>query len=707
MAIFNPDVQVKQDPSYLGYSKPIGDIPAPKADTSIGELLKGIGDVAGTAIKGSDMVIKQGIEDKMYAQVDSAREDFEGQLKGAIANPKTASLVGDDTLAVTPEVPGDVQDGLDTAARLRNARSAKAFPESYYYMRLNQIAKDLRNDWPGYRPYIDQEMKTISGKDPANESLNILIKQAKSLGESRNDDLKKMLTLGEKNLGVPGVAPLMAKGVRSNGTEAGYLDMVKLVAPAEQQNYQRAQNKADLEDTGVNIARRKLLAGEQLDKDAPETLAQIHRGVDAQMGGTTTNAQGQTVKVPSNQEIEGQIRDHITGKNRLPDEQVVQLGLTYESNVEVQKQAYRARIIADGQYKALGPKDAEEKIKQVFKPMDDFVEYVKKKDLGPAYLSKQFVDGAVRDTTYKMINDPSVANLHRWMAASQQLYPNWMNDVTKTVMSEGRTKDIQNFISKMIIKGQYQPGIRGEDATNEVFTANQAIQELKRNNITESTAYDTILKQADTFINSPSEDVKLGLAKFFSDPGNKGLLSNFTTDGFQTDPNTGNVKYVQGRYMAFSKLVSEDMAKEMKRVSDAHDPSIWENYSDFVKHSFSSELFGSDVRALQNLPATGVKLGWDPENKKLIPTQENSSKDYFQSSEMARLNYAKTQGIVNRINMGLSSLAGFAKVSKVDPEAYMLQSLVDTGYDIRNINGLPKQILDSLAKATLKKKMQQ
>src|SRR6266576_2605564 len=87
--VFNPQVQPVSEPHYWHWSKPIEQpkFEAPTApafaDTSKGELLKGIGELTGDAVKGADEVIKEFASEKTENFVRDQRQIRTAQLEAA------------------------------------------------------------------------------------------------------------------------------------------------------------------------------------------------------------------------------------------------------------------------------------------------------------------------------------------------------------------------------------------------------------------------------------------------------------------------------------------------------------------------------------------------------------------------------------------------------------------------------------------------
>lgn len=706
MAPFNPDVAVKQDPNYLGLSQPISNIPnhlvATKGDTSLGEMFKGFGDVLSLATKGVDSIIKNDIDNKLFAQAGTERDQYTQALEKTVGTGLSANGAGEESTTVAQSVPGDIQDGLDNVARLKSAKQAKVFPETYYLQRLNTVVKDMRAQYPGYREYIDKSVAQITGVNPANAYLSSLQQQLKSAQSGKDLDQSKAITLLQQNLGVPGAKEMIA-GVL-NGTHT-YYDAVKLISPAKQLEFQREQNKAELEDVKLPIEARRLKANDQIDNEAPQLVANIISGIQSQAGGVVNSPNG-PVKTSNLEEIGAAIIQSQTGQGpRLSAEDATKLGVAYDAKLLQLRQQTWGDWVRTGKVRALGTKEAEAKLDQVFKPLDDIVKMIKDNQLGPAFFAANMSKAAVDQSTNNLYNDKDNGETFRMMSSLRDIQgpgKAYLDSIVTNIMAakDPRTgaslsTGIQSMMSNKMLRMSTQPAA---SQGGPVYTMNDAITDALRKGVKTPQVYSTYLDSAKkiTEKNVPDE-VKYNLAKAISDPANIGVLSKFTMDGHDQSGN-----YVQGRYVAFGKLVNEDVAKEVKRLSQ-NDPKLWDDYSSFVRHSFTNELFGSDLRSLQNFDSKSVKLAWDSDNKKLIATKEKLPGDFYKASEARRLAQDKAVATVNRINMGLKSVEGYAKASGAgDVESMMIRSMMDAGFDPRNLAGLPRNIFNLLMNQKMK-----
>ena len=198
MAKFNPDINPTADASYLGLSKPITQ---PESDKSLGLLFKGIGDVVEGAVKGADTVMKRSIDNDVYSAIDSERDNYAigldkakatvtGRPTDDPANPEGS--VG--LLPIGQKAPENLETTINSVSSLQGAYTAGKLSPTYYYARLNAIAKDMRSQYPGYRDYIDSKISSVTGVTPANAYIQSITADINHSMEKKNSENEKVLS---------------------------------------------------------------------------------------------------------------------------------------------------------------------------------------------------------------------------------------------------------------------------------------------------------------------------------------------------------------------------------------------------------------------------------------------------------------------------------------------------------------------------------
>jgi hypothetical protein len=189
MARFNPSPDPTNDPNYLGYSKGYDQV---KADTSLGGLFSGIGDVAGTAFKVADQEIQEKIRREATTQIDALNAQHGGYLEPeeipAIAGKgsRGTKYAQATETGQTPEidmdaVPAGATRRLDGLKKLGRAYNAGELSNSYYESQFTAIVANLRSQYPAYRQQIDAVTSDIRGTPAANNLRKSLLADMQSM----------------------------------------------------------------------------------------------------------------------------------------------------------------------------------------------------------------------------------------------------------------------------------------------------------------------------------------------------------------------------------------------------------------------------------------------------------------------------------------------------------------------------------------------
>lgn len=174
MAAFNAPQADAPDTPYF-WSKPTSE---PKPDISgeikgkaIGGALNEGASALKEGVQGITAAYEKGIQNSIYAAVDPVRDDYMAKLHTAdqaLRDKDVPDPLGRDA-------PRDVKGlprALDT---LDNARANGKLSQTDYDARLNALAKEIRSKYPGFRQYVDEEFKRVTGRDSANQYIRSVI----------------------------------------------------------------------------------------------------------------------------------------------------------------------------------------------------------------------------------------------------------------------------------------------------------------------------------------------------------------------------------------------------------------------------------------------------------------------------------------------------------------------------------------------------
>src|SRR5882724_11676067 len=152
MALFNPQVPSTRDPIWTDVTRPISTTPV---DVSTATALKGTTDAFGDLVSGIDTSIKKGLENNIFKDVDSQREQYQAALE-TVKNAQRASTPTQDLTQgpTTPDnIPVPLQNGMDQVKAIGQAvqiGGTGKVNDTDDTFELQKIAKKYRAQYPGY-----------------------------------------------------------------------------------------------------------------------------------------------------------------------------------------------------------------------------------------------------------------------------------------------------------------------------------------------------------------------------------------------------------------------------------------------------------------------------------------------------------------------------------------------------------------------------
>src|SRR5258708_6546636 len=196
MAPVNPAVPQTPDPFYLHLSRPAQE---PTPDKSKGEAFKLLGEGIEGAGKVTDTGIKEAILRPELEKMQNVDEENISTLesdKNAVTDAKSYGQADQNTDVLTTQgtasVPSSVSQGIKSVQTHQEARDNGKITETQTLGKQYQILKDLRQQWPQYRDYIDTEYKRITGKDIANNYRNSLIADLNASQTAKQKELEEV-----------------------------------------------------------------------------------------------------------------------------------------------------------------------------------------------------------------------------------------------------------------------------------------------------------------------------------------------------------------------------------------------------------------------------------------------------------------------------------------------------------------------------------
>jgi hypothetical protein len=570
MAPLNPSPQPTQDYPYF-WSKPTQE---PKPDIS-GEIKgKAIGtalDEGGSAIRegaqGINAAYEKGIQNTIYAAVDPLRDQYMERLHST-----DQALQGRDTPdPLGRDAPRDVKGLPNTLNTLDSARANGKLSQTDYDARLNALAKEVRAKYPGYRSYVDEEFKRITGRDSANQYIRSVIQDVDSYQANKKSEGSKLenriLEAGGK---YPGAnfyyqkvqqdpdkwGPKAIEWLFHNQAEDHALEMAE-----KKVNFLKATDQYDKEkqgraqDQGVNESaahyytnRLDMISG-HLDID-PDTntrmgdvLGKMRRG---EAVGDVKPEDAVKLRTFLQQQIPGMMSERAADlQHAFPDMKEEDIQKTIKAEIETQYQPYMD---------ALG-----------------------KGDFSTAESLKNLIKARNLQAGSQAYNDPKWGHTISFVSGLREIDPSLAN-----------TFDIQ-------LGGQATPELMAHYATSTAAIASppekggksfaQTLQDLHVQNVTDGKlhkslieTYATVATKGPQAISNESADALINSA---FGPESANVLQAFAKEG------TGRGKNLGAEYV-YNTFTSEGMVDRIaKRAKE--NPALYENYRNWV---------GSNVRYL-------------------------------------------------------------------------------------------------------------
>lgn len=713
MAVFNPPINPTEDPSYLGLSKPITQ---PQSDQTAGIALKGLGDTVGMAIKGADWIVKQNIKQSLYDDLNENREEF----------TKTAEVARSDRTGEPLNIMSDAQKGnipteLKALPRriqsLQSAGDSGKIPKTHYLGRANEILKDYRSRYPGYREFIDETASSIMGGNVANMYLNQVLADANSVKEEKDRYKKDVLDLAKQNIRFEGMQQIY-DGV-NNGTLTPEQGMKEISTKLEWKG-RLERNHAERQEMQGS---REDLKRKEVDDFAYESSVSIANKMD----NVRVAAGNRTLR-----EMLELAEQHANGKIQIPDEQFVGMAQAFRSARAAyirERQASAGQKYADGSTRLsrMGKSEYDSVVNANLAGMDEIIKNIEDKNFGLAATSAAFLKAKVDSTMGGMVRDQDNGHYFLMMkairelggdAAAQRYYIDILADPGAGASKISQFLDIQGKKAMSQV-----PDVRKQDS-QKVYTLNDSLTEAERETYTDPKTLNNMIKRVDMLTDpkyKASDGVKLNIARYFFDPANAGSMSRFNPDSFDESG-----RPIAGRHTAFSKITKPEVTREIKRLANTYDQNIWTNYVNWVENTFANDIYTKDIRSMTGMQLPqGAQIAFDSEKNKFKlmlkgmdmlepgsgaawnrinrpygqynPSVPSAGATYGDVLEPASETFNTARRVLNRLNTGLDQVSVVAKETGQNVGVYLLQLMIRTGFNPKAGNGV--SIPDEIAAA--------
>lgn len=723
MAPFNPKINPTNDPNYGGTSRPI-DIPdnirprgvevnqimpeGPKqGDTSaeyagkaaaagmqaegaglqgFGELFKNITGIGDFTAKAGISMVKKDIEDKVYNVADRERLAYTQALEQIKSGVGVKNILTAGTENDTP-VPDEIGNLPETLSTLTGARDSGKISGTYYMGRLLAEAKSLRAQYPGFREEIDQQFAKVTGVNPANAYIHSLVSDINKAASSTSSQRNKTITYIQNHLKYPNGEDTMTKYKAGQMSED---DVYRWAAPYEQQTFRLNDRALKLNDKKLTREERQVSAGEAFDDGAGVTVS---RSVDTLLGKMGLDS-GKAVA-----DLDSQ-----TKAGAIPAQRWAEIGQEVGNHIAVLK----TQILADSDRYGITPliggkAEAVKRADAALTALDAIKDRVYNKDSGGIYAAAQYIKGLQDQDTKDLLTNSKVGPYFRQVAVQKQIGgEQWLQKFNLGVLQTDVPEKYKSYYDG------WARSITGQGSTTPV-TMNDFIEEVKSKGIASTKLNKEVINMVDHITKPDTPDaVKINVATAAFSPENRGMISKLNVDG-EKDAK-GNA--LRGQNATFQKYTSPEVTKEMFRLGQSK-PEVWTNYVDWVKTTLATELMPREIKSLSQIPKdSGVKIGWDGDNKRFIPIDTRSPEEQATAAKMRGGNprpensyYGTIEKMTNRMNSNLYNFKRVAESSGQDVDAFVLKTIAEAGGPeaLRDVQGIPFNIMRDIGLSNMKK----
>jgi hypothetical protein len=711
MAPFNPPVPTSPIPDYSGsVGRPISDV---VADKSVGMALSGAASLLDSSVKFADTVVKSSIQEDVTEGVDKLRDAYTDSLKAvrntqiAATDPANTTLLPQD--GATPPPPG-LENGLNRVKQIgtalaQNGTSGK-INDTLYTGALNSLAKQLRNSYPGYRDYIDDQIKSVSGMDPANAFM-------KNLMEDINKNVEEGKTERNATLGM--ARKLVDEGFHDvNGVSAAQMGEAfkKGIITSDQFNkWVNSSKKIEFDLKNKAAARTDRQAD---DADAAKTTSKDLSTTTGQIMDHAWN----TMTIGKGTDTPAKLFDFIqknAGNQAVTDERSRAIGqqlvamrgaMFNQAWTEATKGGPNSMIAKMG-----GDGEAAKKvIESRLATMDLAIQQVFKGDWGAAYSHANFNKAIVEDSTNLLYNatDEEVRKYNRMVGSVNQISPQAASQFFKTSLLGDVPKGEKELLKNSKLELLTQP----DEPMGSLTSVNGQIQKMKAKGASSPKTYSDFISTVDLITDKEwSIENRINLARGFFDPEkNAGLLSD---KNFKKDQ-TINGRFVPGKYSVYTKLSSPNVAQSIAELGKTR-PDISKDYDVMMTREFGEQLFSRELRDLgQENESTTISKGYKiayVSDKGQVPRFEIVNLDNRPMTDTEALAVRAPVSAKNRLNSGITGLyTVYSNTGHGDPSASVLNTMYKYGYQEANsvsspqgptgaMSDLPKMIYNSLISA--------
>lgn len=695
MAVFNPQLPNSSDPNWTRVSQPISE---PTPDKSTGLLLSTLGDALDTGVKVADQAMKSYLKDTIDTGVNTLRDNYTQALQNVrntqiagTATPESLAAAGvnPDTLAVQPTaqaIPGGLQAGIQKAQALgtamaQNGGAGKA-NDTLYTGALNALAKNLRNQYSGYRDYIDDQIKSVSGVDPANAFYKNLLEDINRGQANATKDKDRDLAYIDKFVDdTPGAAMMRDKYLagKASGQDLRYFI-------ADQHSLKMNQTKAE--------------AARAAAKSEGTLTVERSKADYAQELGEVINNAWNIQRIAANVATPKELADYFTGQatGQIPHMGEEQ-NRAWVTSLEAQRNdaARQANAIAlrrdsegnsyaknvGGLAQLKAEKDAQLSL------YDDVIAMAKSKEYDLIYHTLNQNNAIVNKATNVMYKDETIGErTARMQAVSTAVGPQLGPLLLKDAILGGIDKAYTGYV------GQAKSAMLAQVDPNNPVTLTKIIDDARNKKIGDPGVFKSLVDVAKVIAQPDIKDQgKINAATALFHPSNIGVLRKLSKD--QPDPQDPS-RLIPGREAAFQIMTDPEVTKGMAKLPTA----TQEMYRNWAEKEWGGVLARDNIADLSKIKnrmfLQAHSVFWD-DTKAQFELRDERGQPLDQIGRDSAIGAIQT---IDKMNAGLKNLGNIEKATGGDVSAYVVGVLSRSGFDFSSkVGGIPSKMMDAVLNA--------
>lgn len=677
MAIFNPQTPPVNPPDWTNISRPISNV---SADKSKAIAISGAAEVLDSVVKVADTTVKKSIQEDVYESTDRIRDAYTDSLKqvrnAQIASTDQESLLPPNASPTSYEPPAGLQAGVDRVKQvgIALAQNSGKINDTLYTGALASEAKRLRAQYPGYRDYIDDQIRSVTGVDPANAFMRNLMEDINRNNESNKTEINATRSM---------LRDAVKEGFKDqNGVSAAQMYQAFNAGIVNIDQVNKWYNSArglEYEVKQKADARKERQASDQDQaqfavRDAAELATKvINQGWNTFTIGNGTDTFAGMAKF---------IQDNA-GNQNVKDERARAIGqqmIALRNGMwkSAWDAATKAGLLSKGGENADSIRKA---LDARFATLDLSIKSVTDGDWGAAFSHMNFNKAITEDSKNLLYNAPdeTVRRYNRMVGAVNSISPQAASQFFGTAVLGGVPKTEKEYLKNVKLELLTQP----DEPMGSLISAKDQITKMKRASATSPKTYSDFINTVDLITDKQwNVENRINVARGFFDPNkNQGLLSD---ENFKKDYVDQNGRQVPGKYSVFSRLSSPSVATSMKELGQSR-PDVLKDYETMMSREFGEQLFSREIKDLaqENVNVTsnrGYKVGYISEQGRVprFAITDNSGRE-LTSTEALTLRAPVAS--INRLNTGIAGLYNvYGAAGSKDPSVDVLNTMYKYGY---------------------------